>query len=1275
MDTMKELLHIHKPIMLDSTNFGHWKVRMQHIIRGVDEDAWTSVEDGWSAPTVVLEDKSEGPKPKDQWTDGEKKASKFNSKALTVIFSSVDVEQFKIIQGCESAKQAWDTLINHFEGNTSVRRTRLDHLASKFENLRMSDDEPIDGFICKISELASEASVLGKKYEEKDLVKKLLRCLPPRFEAYKAVLTLAVDTDEMKFDQLSGILKVHDLEKTDRQSTNQKSIAFTAESKDDGRVTKIEENLSLMARNFNKFVKRMEKGGGRFNGRYQKDDHERSSSQHSKHDSSKNTKKCHECEGYGHFRSECPLAKRKEQKCIECKGIGHTRSECPSILKKEKSLVCFSDTESENGSEEGELHLNFMALVGRESGEEIDAGSDGDDDLEQDLETEYKTLFDKFSDLSHENLELLKEKAMMKAQINILELDQPTTKTKTYSMDQESDQEVLALRRAMTEQERVRKEAETHIQRLNKLLAAETDRSRQLESQLTENHKKVRMLSSGTATLDHILTLGQCPSLNTGLGYKGSTSKDTETKFVKESSNEEAKPQEKGIPVERNKNVLPKPRRLGNGCHFCGKQGHNARFCYFRRHQYERAWRLNLCFTEPTAYGCVWIAKRDLYPNFKENNHSKINTSSDKSHTEAEHDLVCNLVRVQVDTEIVNNVAYTSAEEVSQTQLPWYFDSGCSKHMTGNEDYLEKLELIRGGKVTFGDGGQGKIRAIGITSRPDVPKLSNVYFVEGLKANLISVSQLCDEGLEVIFNSKECRAVDARNNVVLRGIRSGNNCYLWRPSNVCFAAAESKLDLWHKKLGHMNTNGLFRLVNAEVVRGVPDLEKQTETVCGACCQGKQVKVQHKQISEIRSTRILELVHMDLMGPITPESIAGKRYIFVLVDDFSRYTWVDFLRNKSDALESFRILALQLKQDKGGIIQIKSDHGGEFQNEQFDKFCHSQGIRHQYAAPRTPQQNGVVERKNRTLQEMARAMLCGNSVPSGFWAEAINTACYVINRVYVKPKTKTTPYEILKGKTPNLSHMHVFGCLCYILNDKEHLGKFEARSDVGMFLGYSVNSSAYRVFNQRTKFVGDNVNVVFDDSIGFYEARVTQTIEGVTPSSSRQAENEAENEAKEESEGDDEPEMTKVDLDQGKVHKNHSSSDVIGGLFDERVTRKKQIDFKEMVKLACFMVKMNEVECFVSLIEPKNIQEALDDEFWTESMHLELEQFERLQVWELVPRPKNVNIIGTKWIHKNKTDEEGNVIRNKSRLVGQGYSQIEGVDFDETFAPVARLESI
>ena len=424
---------------------------------------------------------------------------------------------------------------------------------------------------------------------------------------------------------------------------------------------------------------------------------------------------------------------------------------------------------------------------------------------------------------------------------------------------------------------------------------------------------------------------------------------------------------------------------------------------------------------------------------------------------------------------------------------------------------------------------------------------------------------------------------------------------MWKPSHTCFTGRESTLDLWHKKIGHMNTNGLTRLVNAKVVRGVPELERETDTVCGACCKGKQIKVQHKQIAEIRSTRILELVHMDLMGPISPESISSKRYIFVLVDDFSRYTLVDFLRNKSDAIDSFKILALQLKQQNGEIIQIKNDHGGEFQNEQFYQLCQSQGIRHQYAAPRTPQQNGVVEMKNKTLQEMAQAMLCGNNVPSGFWAEAIATACYVINRVYVKSKTKTSPYQILKGKTPNLSHMHVFGCLCYILNDKEHLGKFEAKSDVGMFLGYSTNSSAYRVYNQRTKFIRDNVNVVFDDNVGFYQTRVTQTMECVTQTTTAPLEAKVKDESKDQNE----PYGEQVNLDEGRVHKNHSSADVIGGIFDERVTRKKQINFKDMVKLACFMAEMKKLECFVSLIEPKNIQEAIDDEFWTDSMHEEM----------------------------------------------------------------------
>ena len=277
--------------------------------------------------------------------------------------------------------------------------------------------------------------------------------------------------------------------------------------------------------------------------------------------------------------------------------------------------------------------------------------------------------------------------------------------------------------------------------------------------------------------------------------------------------------------------------------------------------------------------------------------------------------------------------------------------------------------------------------------------------------------------------------------------------------------------------------------------------------------------------------------------------------------------------------------------------------------------------------------------------MARAMLAGNNVPSGFWAEAVNTTCYIINIVYVKPNTKTTPYEILKGKTPNLSYCHIFGCLCYILNDKDHLGKLDAKSDVEMFLGYSTNSSAFRVYNSRTKLIDDKVNMVFDDRMGFYQTDAAQrnvcitqdtTLYIITSTTSSH---------------DQAPKIEDQIIPSSvTVHKNHSPDDVIGGVLDDRVTRKKQINFKGMVKLACFLVEKAKTDCFISPIEPKNIQEALEDEFWTASMHEEMDQFIRLQVWDLVPRPKDANVIGTKWLHKNKTDENGNMVRNKSRLV-------------------------
>jgi len=188
--------------------------------------------------------------------------------------------------------------------------------------------------------------------------------------------------------------------------------------------------------------------------------------------------------------------------------------------------------------------------------------------------------------------------------------------------------------------------------------------------------------------------------------------------------------------------------------------------------------------------------------------------------------------------------------------------------------------------------------------------------------------------------------------------------------------------------------------------------------------------------------------MDLCGPIPIQSLGHNKYIFVIVDDYSRFTWVCFLKEKNETFKEFSKLCKQLQiQTNSQIISIRSDHGREFDQKEFTEFCNKHGIAHNFSAPRTPQQNGVVERKNRTLEDMARTMMCESNVSQHLWAEAVNTANYVLNRCLIRPILKRTPYELFKGKRPNISYFKPFGCKCFVHNNgKNNLGKFDARSD-------------------------------------------------------------------------------------------------------------------------------------------------------------------------------------------------------------------------------------
>ncbi|GJY65164.1 retrovirus-related pol polyprotein from transposon TNT 1-94, partial [Tanacetum coccineum] len=428
----------------------------------------------------------------------------------------------------------------------------------------------------------------------------------------------------------------------------------------------------------------------------------------------------------------------------------------------------------------------------------------------------------------------------------------------------------------------------------------------------------------------------------------------------------------------------------------------------------------------------------------------------------------------------------------------WIKDNECSKHMTGNRKLFSSYKAYNGGNVIFGSNLRGNIIGKGTISN-DSLKIDNVEHVDNLRFNLLSIGQICDNKCRVTFSEHDSE-ITKDGKVIGRGIRK-KGLYVMKLGNkpkdqICLATIDENSTLWHRRLGHANMRLIQSLASKELVRNLPKL-KFDQHFCDACKIGKQAHASHKAKNIVSTTRCLELLHMDLFGPSAVRSYGGNRYTLVIVDDYSRYTWTRFLKDKTEAFDQFKIFSKKIQNQLGcTIVSIRTDHGREFDNEvQFGEFCNANGITHNFSAPRTPQSNGVVERKNRTLQEMSRTMLNEQSLPQKFWCNAVDTSTYILNRILIRAILGKTPYELLK--------------------------------------------------------------------------------------------------------------------------------------------------------------------------EPKNVNEALADESWILAMQEELNQFIANNVWELVSQPRNMTIIGTKWVSRNKLDENSIVSRNKARLVAQGYNQQEGIDYDET----------
>ncbi|KAL8091394.1 hypothetical protein AgCh_033851 [Apium graveolens] len=342
--------------------------------------------------------------------------------------------------------------------------------------------------------------------------------------------------------------------------------------------------------------------------------------------------------------------------------------------------------------------------------------------------------------------------------------------------------------------------------------------------------------------------------------------------------------------------------------------------------------------------------------------------------------------------------------------------------------------------------------------------IDDVALVAGLEVNLLSVNQFADKGFKVLFKKEECTFNNKKTGeVALKGARKGSLFFADLDSankdGVCYFYTKASVEqskLWHKKMSHLNFKAINTLVKKELVRDMPNLEFAQD----------------------------ELIHMDLFGPVNAQSISRKRYALVMVDDYSRYTRVEFMHSKDEIphiiIEHIKKIEKQAE-DRNCVKRLRSDNRIEFRNATLTEFCKDKGIVQEFSAARTPQQNGIVEKKNRTLVEAARIMLQDAKLPTSFWEEAVNTACYTQNRYLINKNLGKSPYSILSKRKPTVKHLHVFGSKCYVLKDNfEYVGKFDSKVCEAIFLEYLLERTAYKVCMIEEKKIMENTYVSFDD---------------------------------------------------------------------------------------------------------------------------------------------------------------------------------------------------
>lgn len=668
------------------------------------------------------------------------------------------------------------------------------------------------------------------------------------------------------------------------------------------------------------------------------------------------------------------------------------------------------------------------------------------------------------------------------------------------------------------------------------------------------------------------------------------------------------------------------------------------------------------------------------------------------------------------------------ADSADKEPFAWYVDSGASNHMSPNSSlFVEKHKLSTPTQITLGNCSvayathSGTVRlSISIQGVSHAITLQNVLYVPELGYSLLSVVALNDNGWTVTF-CPEKRCTIAKDGLTIVASKKSTlfALYFSPPGSDAslnlglIANSTYSAKLWHQRLGHLSYSAMTHLQSA--TSDFPGFRTLKASPCDDCITGKHPRSPFPSSSSI-SHSPLELVHSDVAGPMSTPTIGGGRFFVTFIDDFTRYATVYIIPAKSAVFEVFKLFKASAENFHSAKLKtLRTDGGGEYISKAFKSYLEQHGIAKQTTTPHTPQQNGVAERFNRTILERSRSMMNATSLPLAFWGEAVVTACYLINHSPSRPLSMKTPVEAWTGSKPALAHLRTFGCLAWSkIPDANRTSKLSPKSEQCIMLGYQPGVKGWKLLRLKDKKSIVSRDVIFDETRfpSFSVSELPLSTPYINPYSSfisppvlphtththpSLVSSSPISHAIEVPSDDSLPEPTDAEplSDSPSDHQpqlSESSDDPITAAapLAHDATPEPEHSITRFIATStprsdCNfpLMPLERPDEHFSLMcssdaEPSSYKAAMRDsakDDWHAAMTSEHASLQKCKVWSLVPLPSGKKAIGCRWVYKLKRDAVGNIIKYKARLVAKGYTQVPGIDYFDTFAPVAKFQTI